>query len=132
MSSYQPSNDPIAKILASVFFLFCFLGLFHSYLPSNLLPSKDDSRIEKEEIELPLISAEKVNAFAEKWCAQNGYLLQNGKKSGKYYVFLTVEYGGSMSNTNACILKIPTTGDLRIIDKSCGKLADVAYTFDVY
>ena len=129
MSSYQPSNDPIAKILASIFFLFCFLGLFHSYLPSNLLPSKEKPRIEKEEIELPLISAEEVNAFAEKWCAQNGYLLQNGKKSGKYYVFLTVEYGGSLK---ACILKIPTTGDLRIVDKSCGKLEDAAYTFDVY
>lgn len=34
--SYQPSKDPVAKVLASVFVLFIFLGLFNPYLPSSL------------------------------------------------------------------------------------------------
>ena len=132
MSSYQPSNDPIAKILASIFFLFCFLGLFHPYLPSSLLPQKDNKRIEKIEEDLPRVTFKMASTFAKDWCAQNGSMLQNAKTSGKNHVFLTVEYGGSMSYTKACILKIPTTGDLRIINKSCGSLEDVAYTFGTY
>lgn len=79
------------------------------------------------------VTMEEALQFVEQdWCVRNGYMLQNAKTSGKYHVFLTVPYGGSMSHSTGCILKIPTTGDLRIIDKSCGKLEDVAYTFEVY
>ena len=72
--SYQPSKDPVAKALASIFALFIFLGLFNPYLPSSIGLSmfSEDS----------CVGDENCTRQVEKFLTSNSSRLQNPKPLG--------------------------------------------------